>query len=130
MRSAQAALAQARALRDVQSANLGPNVGGSASAQRSKVGEAPAGNSFRAGFDASWEPDIFGGKRAALSASEADALASQASLADTQVSIAAEVAVAYMQLRGAQARLAHRARATSPASWRPCRSPSGACRPG
>jgi multidrug efflux system outer membrane protein len=106
VRSAQAALQQARALRDVQSANLGPTVGASASAQRSKSGDAPAGNSYRAGFDASWEPDIFGGKRSALSASEAEALASQASLGDTQVSVAAEVAVAYMQLRGSQARLA------------------------
>jgi len=106
VRSAQAALAQARALRDVQSAKLGPNVGASASAQRSKSGDAPTGNNFRAGFDASWEPDLFGGKRAGVSASEADALASQASLADTRVSVAAEVAVAYLQLRGSQARLA------------------------
>ncbi|HET7792230.1 MAG TPA: efflux transporter outer membrane subunit [Rhizobacter sp.] len=106
VRSAQAALAQARALRDVQSAQLGPTLGASASAQRNKVGDAPAGNSYHAGFDASWEPDLFGGKQAALSASEADARASQATLASTQVSIAAEVAVAYMQLRGAQARLA------------------------
>ncbi|MBC7993155.1 MAG: TolC family protein, partial [Rhizobacter sp.] len=106
VRSAQAALTQARALRDVSSANLGPNVGASASAQRSKSGDNPAGNNFRAGFDASWEPDIFGGKRAGLSASEATAQASQATLADTQVSVAAEVAVAYLQLRGQQARLA------------------------
>ncbi len=105
VRSAQAALAQARALRDVASANMGPTVGASASAQRSKSGDNPAGNTFRAGFDASWEPDVFGGKRAGLSASEAEALASQASLADTQVSVAAEVAVAYLQLRGSQARL-------------------------
>ena len=106
VRSAQAALTQARALRDVSSANLGPNVGASASAQRSKSGDNPAGNNFRAGFDASWEPDIFGGKRAGLSASEAVAQASQATLADTQVSVAAEVAVTYLQLRGQQARLA------------------------
>lgn len=106
VRSAQAALAQARALRDVASANLGPTVGASASAQRSKSGDNPAGNNFRVGFDASWEPDIFGGKRAGLSASDAVAQASQATLADTQVSVAAEVAVAYLQLRGQQARLA------------------------
>lgn len=105
VRSAQAALAQARALREVQSANMGPNVGGSASAQRSKSGDAPAGNSYRAGFDASWEPDVFGGKRAGVSAAEADEQASQASLGDTQVSVAAEVAVAYVQLRGLQTRL-------------------------
>ncbi len=106
VRSAQAALAQARALRDVQAAGLGPTVGGSASAQRGKSGGQPAGNSYSTGFDASWEPDVFGGRRAGVNASEADARASQATLADTQVSVAAEVAVSYMQLRGAQAQLA------------------------
>jgi outer membrane protein, multidrug efflux system len=105
VRSAQAAVAQARALRDVQHANLGPNIGASASAQRSKSGDAPAGSRYQAGFDASWEPDVFGGKRAGVSAAEAQAQASQASLGDTQVSVAAEVAVAYVQLRGLQARL-------------------------
>lgn len=105
VRSAQAALAQARALRDVQDANLGPNLGASASAQRSKTGNAPAGSRYQAGFDASWEPDVFGGKRAGLSAAEAEAQASQASLGDTQVSVAAEVAVSYVQLRGLQTRL-------------------------
>ncbi|WOB08357.1 efflux transporter outer membrane subunit [Piscinibacter gummiphilus] len=105
VRSAQAALAQARALRDVQNANLGPTLGASASAQRSKTGDAPAGSRYQSGFDASWEPDVFGGKRAGLSAAEADALASQASLGDTQVSVAAEVAVSYVQLRGLQTRL-------------------------
>lgn len=105
VRSAHAALAQARALREVQSARLGPTLGASASAQRSKSGDNPAGNTYRAGFDASWEPDIFGGQRAGVSAAEAEARAAQASLADTQVSIAAEVAVAYLQLRGNQARL-------------------------
>ena len=105
VRSAQAALAQARALRDVQDANLGPSLGASASAQRNKTGNAPAGSRYQAGFDASWEPDVFGGKRAGLSAAEAEAQASQASLGDTQVSVAAEVAVSYVQLRGLQARL-------------------------
>lgn len=105
VRSAQAALAQARALRDVQNANLGPNLGASASAQRSKTGDAPSGSRYQAGFDASWEPDVFGGKRAGVSAAEAEAQASQASLADTQVSVAAEVAVTYVQLRGLQTRL-------------------------
>ncbi|MBX3626604.1 MAG: efflux transporter outer membrane subunit [Rhizobacter sp.] len=105
VRSAQAALAQARALRDVQDANLGPSLGASASVQHSKTGDAPAGSRYQAGFDASWEPDVFGGKRAGLSAAEAEAQASQASLGDTQVSVAAEVAVSYVQLRGLQTRL-------------------------
>ncbi|WP_025917265.1 efflux transporter outer membrane subunit [Herminiimonas sp. CN] len=106
VRSAQAALLQARALRDVAAAGLLPGVTGSASAQRSKSGNASPGNVFNAGFDASWEPDVFGGNRNALQAGEASAQASAASLADVQVSIAAEVAIGYIQYRGAQSRLA------------------------
>ena len=106
VRSAQAALLQARALRDVSAARLAPTLNAAGSAQRSKSGGNEAGNLFKAGFDASWEPDVFGARRSALNASEADAQAAQASLAETQVSIAAEVAVTYIDLRGLQARLA------------------------
>jgi multidrug efflux system outer membrane protein len=105
VRSAQAALLQARALRDVKAAVLRPGVVGSASAQRSKAGEAGTSNSFSAGFDASWEPDVFGANRSGLDAGNADLRASAASLGDVQVSLAAEVAVTYIQLRGTQARL-------------------------
>jgi multidrug efflux system outer membrane protein len=106
VRTAQATLLQARALRDVKSAGLGPTLNTSASAQRSKSGGSEAGNSFQAGFDASWEPDVFGGKRSALNATEADVQAAVASLGNVQVSLAAEVAVTYLQLRGLQAQLA------------------------
>ncbi|WP_068168104.1 efflux transporter outer membrane subunit [Hydrogenophaga taeniospiralis] len=106
VRSAQAALRQARAQRDVQQAGLGPTVDASGSAQRSKSGSTGTSNRFQAGFDASWEPDVFGGNRSALNASEADAQASETSLADVRVSLAAEVAVTYVELRGLQARLA------------------------
>lgn len=106
IRSAQAALQQARALRDVSVANAGPNVGLSGSAQRSKSEGSEASNSFTAGLDAKWEIDIFGANRSSIRATEADALASQASLRDVQVSMAAEVALAYLQLRGYQAQLA------------------------
>lgn len=105
IRTAQAALLQTRALRDVKLAGLGPSIGTSASAQRSKSGGIEAGNSFQAGFDASWEPDVFGGKRSALNATQADVQAAMASLGNVQVSLAAEVAVTYIQLRGLQAQL-------------------------
>ena len=105
VRSAQAALQQSRALRDVKSASLLPGVSASGSAGRSKSGGNDTSNSFQVGLDASWEPDIFGGNRSALNATEADAKASEASLADVQVSIAAEVALAYIQLRGLQTQL-------------------------
>lgn len=105
VRSAQAMLQQARALRDVSSANLLPRLSASGSAQRGKSGDAQTSNRFGAGLDASWEPDIFGGNRSSLNAADAETQASQTSLADVQVSIAAEVALAYIQLRGQQAQL-------------------------
>lgn len=105
VRSARAALNQARALRDVQQAGNGPSLTASGSAQRSQTGSASGSNRFQAGFDASWEPDIFGGNRASLDASEASARAAETSLADVQVSLAAEVASGLIELRGLQTRL-------------------------
>lgn len=105
IRSAQAALRQSRALRDVKTAGLLPALSASGSAQRSKAGDDDASNRFRVGLDASWEPDVFGGQRSALHAAEADAQVSEATLADVRVSVAAEVALAYIQLRGQQARI-------------------------
>lgn len=104
VRSAQAALQQSRALVDVQGASTLPQVGASASAQRSRA-SGSTGNTYSAGFDASWEPDVFGRVRAGVKATEADARAAEASLADVQVSLAAEVAVNYIELRGLQQRL-------------------------
>ncbi len=106
VRTAQAALQQSRALRDGKLANLGPTLKGSASAQRNQTDSNDATNSFQAGFDASWEPDVFGGKRNTMDAAQADAQAAEASLANVQVSLAAEVAVTYIELRGLQNRLA------------------------
>lgn len=106
VRSAQSALQQARALSDVSAANRYPRVDASGSAQRSQSGSNDAVDTFQAGFDASWELDVFGAKRSARQASAADASAAEATLADVQVSIAAEVAVSYIELRGLQARLA------------------------
>jgi outer membrane protein TolC len=106
IRSAQAALQQARALRDVKVANSRPNLSLSGSAQRSQTENFDATNNFRVGLDASWEADVFGAVRSGVNASESDALAAQASLRDVQVSVAAEVALAYIQLRGQQSQLA------------------------
>jgi NodT family efflux transporter outer membrane factor (OMF) lipoprotein len=61
---------------------------------------------YTAGFDASWEIDIFGGTRRAIESASAQAEAVDADLADTQVSLAAEVAQAYIDLRSQQQRLA------------------------
>ncbi len=105
IRTAQAALQQARASRDVNAASSGPNLSLSGSAQRGQTESRDASNSFKAGLDARWEADIFGANRSSLAASDADALAQAANLRDVQVSVAAEVALAYIQLRGSQAQL-------------------------
>ena len=104
IQGAQAALRQAQALRDVAAAALWPTLDASASAQRSKAGAQRAGNNFQLGLDAKWQVDVFGVRRAAVDASVASAWASQASLGDVQVQIAAEVALNYILLRTAQAR--------------------------
>ena len=105
VRGAQAALQQARALRDVSAAALWPTLGSSVSAQRGRSAEVTS-NTFQLGLDASWEMDVFGANRSAVNASEADALASAASLGQVQVSTAAEVALDYLSLRSTQERLA------------------------
>ena len=106
LRAAQAALQQARALRDAKRAGLQPSVGASGSARRSQTTGAEAGNSFGANLEAQWSPDVFGGNRSALEAADLDAQASELTLADAQVSVAAEVALAYIALRGQQTQAA------------------------
>ena len=60
---------------------------------------------YNLGFDASWEVDLFGGRHRALEAARATAAASQARLADSRVSLTADVAAAYVNLRDRQQRI-------------------------
>ena len=60
---------------------------------------------YQAGFDASWELDLFGGVRRSVEAARAESEASEASLADARISLFAEVARYYFDLRGTQLRL-------------------------
>lgn len=106
VRSAQAALRQARAQRDASFAGLMPYVGTSVAGQRNTTGGNAASNSYSASLDASWEPDVFGATRSGVQAADADVQAATASLASVQVSMAAEVAVTYIEARSLQARLA------------------------
>ena len=105
VRGAQAALQQARALRDVAGAALWPALGSSVSARRGRSVEVTS-NTFQLGLDASWELDVFGANRSAVRALDATAQASAASLGQVQVSVAAEVALDYLSLRSTQERLA------------------------
>lgn len=106
VRSAQASLVQARAQRDAVRANAGPALAASGSARGTDRNGEPSSKTYQLGLDASWEPDVFGGNRAATAAAQADAQAALASLGDVQVSLAAEVALTYLEWRSVQARLA------------------------
>src|SRR6202521_913076 len=58
------------------------------------------------GFDAAWEIDLFGRVRRSVEAARADLGAERENYRDAQVTVAAEVARNYFELRGAQKRLA------------------------
>jgi NodT family efflux transporter outer membrane factor (OMF) lipoprotein len=62
-------------------------------------------NYYDLGFIASWESDLFGGLKRGAQAATAEAQAAEASRTGTRITVAAEAADAYMQIRGAQARL-------------------------
>jgi NodT family efflux transporter outer membrane factor (OMF) lipoprotein len=115
-------LLEARAARGVARAGLLPSVESSESLQNVRGGltqgifRPNAGsqssllapyqtNIFQDGFDASWEIDFFGGKRHALEAATAEVASAGEARRDTLVSLLAEVARNYVELRGTQKRL-------------------------
>ena len=105
VRIARARLRSARAASVQAESQLWPGVNAYGSATRSSdAGQNPA-SSYGLGFDAVWEIDLFGGLRRGVEAADADAAASAATLASTQVSLAAEVARDYVLLRAYQLRI-------------------------
>jgi NodT family efflux transporter outer membrane factor (OMF) lipoprotein len=105
VRVARERLREARAQRAIAHSQLYPTVNVSGSASGNKRDEADATGTFGGSIDASWEPDVFGGTRAAVRAADADVLAIEQDLRSVQVSLAAEVALTYVELRGLQTRL-------------------------
>ena len=61
---------------------------------------------YQAGFDASWEIDIFGGVRRSIEAANADYQAAIEDRRDVYISLLAEVARNYIELRGYQREIA------------------------
>ena len=101
---AQAAWLQARAQRDAAVAALSPTLDASVSAQRGRAGGQSTGNRLESGLQGRWAPDVFGAQRSAVDAAEAAVAVVAATLGDTQVQVAAEVTLAWLQLRGTMAR--------------------------
>ena len=97
---------QARAARKATAAGYYPTVDVNGGYTRSgSAGDSVAHGShdlFTAGLDASWEIDVFGGTRRNVEAADADLLASQEDYRDVMITLAAEVALNYTDLRTTQ----------------------------
>lgn len=109
LRTAQARLREARARRAVAAAERFPTASASGNASRTwpskETGTGERRDIFTAGFDASWELDLFGGVRRGVEAAAADLASVEASRNDAQVSLVAEVARNYVEVRALQVRL-------------------------
>ena len=111
LRMAESRIRQARAAMGIAGADLGPTVDTDALYRRSRTqssgnsGEAVTTNFYKMGFDAGWEIDLFGGVRRGVEAAGADLDTAVESRHDLLVSLSAEVAGKYLNLRSLQQRL-------------------------
>ncbi len=110
LRSAEAKVRQAQAQRNIAKAGLLPTVtaDGSATGTRSssRAGSGSFGQSYSAGVTASWEPDFYNKLHGQIAIYEADLQSAQESLRDVLVSLTAEVALDYVDIRNYQEQLA------------------------
>ncbi|MEW5788732.1 MAG: efflux transporter outer membrane subunit [Pseudomonadota bacterium] len=110
LRAARASVREARARRNLAGAQRLSSLGASASASAARSskesGSGASSEIYGLGLDAAWEADLFGGLKRGEEAARADLAASEADMEAVQVSLVAEVALAYVDLRGSQARLA------------------------
>jgi outer membrane protein, multidrug efflux system len=110
---AAARLRETRALRGLSVYSLFPTITAGADAEKSRSSNLdpfiPAGTgiteSYRAGFDASWEIDLFGSLRQQKNAIVRESLADGFALEAARLAVNAEVAQAYFAAQGARARL-------------------------
>jgi multidrug efflux system outer membrane protein len=110
---AEARILQARAARGIAMSGIGPTIDVTGSLQRSRSPGASNGrangvvsNQYMAGFDAGWELDFFGGVRRDIEAADADLQAAVEMRRDVLVTLTAEVARNYIDLRTSQQRIA------------------------
>ncbi len=118
LKAAEARLREARARRDAVAGQRLPQVDVTASATRNRIsenGEIPINRLpgfdrdlwlYEAGFDASWEIDLWGHRSRAVEGASARAQAAAEARRDTLVRVIAEVVRSYVDLRSAQELLA------------------------
>jgi multidrug efflux system outer membrane protein len=105
LKLAEARVRQARASRGIAISGLGPAVDATGSFRRSGTAALTA-NQYQTGFDAAWELDIFGGARRSIEAATANLQAAADARLDLLVTLTAEVAVNYINLRSFQEQIA------------------------
>nr|WP_252193215.1 efflux transporter outer membrane subunit [Rhizobium sp. CSW-27] len=104
--TAKANLRLARATTRSTEGALLPSLSQSDSATRSRSvsdGDASYNTQYKAGFDASWEIDLFGGNRRSLEAARASEEAEEETLRQTLVTLVGDVASYYVEAREYQA---------------------------
>jgi len=98
---------QARAARGIAAGGLWPMADATGSYTRGRIPilgnpDPPTRNLFQTGLDAAWEMDIFGGVRRSVEAADADVQFAIENHRDVLVTLVAEVALNYIELRGFQ----------------------------
>lgn len=110
LKTAKSRIRESRARRSVAQGALFPTLSaaGSATSSRTSTNGGPDTNVevYSSSFDAAWELDVFGGVRRSNEAAQADLEASKEDLRDGLVSLLAETALNYVEVRSFQARLA------------------------
>lgn len=103
---AAANIAAAQATRASSDANRWPSLEAVASTTRARTDQTtPDTNTSSLGLQATWELDLFGAQGAGLSAAQARLVSSEAGWHDARVSVAAEVARHFVELRACEAQL-------------------------
>jgi len=99
LRAAEARYIQSRAAAAAARSGLFPSVGADAGASRSRRGADGSTRAHNVSLDARWEIDLWGRVRRLVEASHAGAEASAADLGNVRLSLQAELATSYFQLR-------------------------------
>ncbi|MCD6268886.1 MAG: TolC family protein [Deltaproteobacteria bacterium] len=99
LRAARARIREARARRGVSRSYFYPTLDAGAAAGKNRDRNGREDKLYSAGFDASWELDVFGGIRRAVEVDTAEVEAAQENLHDVLVSLLAEVALNYIDVR-------------------------------
>jgi NodT family efflux transporter outer membrane factor (OMF) lipoprotein len=106
LKASEARYRQASAAVQAARAQLFPTVGASAGATRSRSNAAgDTGRRYNVSLNASWEADLWGRVRRLVEANRAEAEASAADLENARLSLQAELATDYFQLRATDAQI-------------------------